>query len=326
MAEESTILTFADWHGGDNAKGTGPGDRRGWYRSVSGSFFRRLAEIITTEVAVEPDITLNLGDNVDGDCTDADKLSYLTTNFLDVLDAGLTGEILHTLGNHIYKLLSHANVSWTGVGDRPDITDYFDALDASTSQGARGNLFGPDSDAYSYTYTDAQGLLYICTCCPWGDHFEQDETYDYLAELNTRLQAASAAGTPCVIFSHCPMWQNDDCSNPTGGGMRISDTSWASLQTIYDNADTLQMVIGAHLHRGGQYMLRNGVWFLDFQGSLSMPESQIETAGSNAYALIKIKPQAVWTPYGSKARIEVTGYGYNLSSLKSYDKFLIATA
>ena len=321
---ESKILVFSDWHGGDNAYGAGPGDRLGWIRSCSGSFARRLTEIIATENAETPDITLNLGDTVDAGCSDANKLSHLTTNFLTVLDAGLAGKILHTLGNHIYRLTDSVNVSWTGVGDKPAITDYFDALDASSSQGARANLFGPDSDAYSYTYTDANGLLYICVCCPWGDHFEQDITYDYLDWLNTQLQAASTAGTPCVIFSHCPMWQNDN--SPYSNSMRISDTSWSSLQTIYDNADTLQLAMGGHSHRAHQYMLRNGVWFLDFQGSLSMPNSRIETAGSNAYGLVKIKPQEVWTPYGMKARIEVTGYGYNLSSVKDYDKFIIATA
>jgi len=310
-----TIATIAsDLHGSTESSGSGPGDRSGFIRHY-GSRDRRLGEIVSVANSSSSDLLVLAGDNVDSDCADGSKLSNFTS-MINYLDANLNCDFITTIGNHIWTPTSPP---WDGEGDAPSMSDYFDALDASTSEGAKANYYGPDSEAYSFSYTDINGMLWVVVLCPVHTFFEQDDPYDYLDWLDTRLQAAASAGTPCCVVTHVHLWQNSNNSNPNT--LRISDTAWSSLQTIFDDADTLQCVFGGHQHAGGAWMKRKGVWFIDVEGSVSMPPNQTDTA--NAYMVVTINPQQIWTPNGMKAQVRVVPYGLCRVNKPEYDKFIV---
>ena len=286
------------------------GDHPGWGRDYQ-SADRRVAEIVAAANSASSDLLVDCGDKVDGGCADVSKLSKLT-GYLDYLDTYLVCDFETVLGNHIWTT---GTPSWSGA---PSMSDYFDALDAATCVGTRTNYYGPDSEAWAFEYTDDNGMVWIFLTFTESNFFENDDPYDYLTWLNTRLQAHVSTDTPCCIVSHAKLWQN--ANNPfPGSGMGVSDAGWANLQTIYDNATTLQLVAGGHAHAGGAMMKRNGVWFIDPCGSISMPLSQ--TATGNSYLVVEINPQQVATQYGNKAQIKITQHGYGSYGKPNYDKF-----
>ena len=322
----SKVLHISELHLSDTAQASAFGDRPGFMRDTL-SGVRRYTEAVTTAVSESVDLFINGCDTVASNCTDLAKLG-LFTDFLDYLDANLGGiKSAHALGNHLYRLA--VAYEWDGVDGAPTMAQYFTALNASTSEVVKSNAFGEDfgggDEAFSYTFTDTNGLLWICVCCPYGSTMTDRDANDHLDWLNDRLQAANSAGTPCVVLSHTQLWQND--ASPTPITLRINDTDWASLQTIYDNAGTLQCVLGGHSHAAGQFMKWHDIWFIDVAASVSMPPyfGVAESDTGNAYVVITIDPQVFATPYGLKANILVTGYGFNTFS-KAYENFFIGTS
>jgi len=316
MAFPTKAMIFTGLHCSDNVSAWLIGDRRGFVRDTA-SYARRRTEIIADANAESCDLAVNLGDDTDGGATKANKLTLFQATLAD-FDANLNCEIIHAIGNHTVQV---SGDGWDGVGGNPTMSQYFDALDASTSEGAKANFYGPDNEAYCYEYTDTNGMVWICLFFSYSDVFDNDGPgYDYMDWLDTRLQVHSAAGTPCVVVAHAHLWQNANNSNPNG--LRVEDADWASLQPIFDAAETLQIVFGGHQHAGGAWMKRNGVWFLDVEGSVSMPPDQ--TATGNAYMIVTINPQQIWTPYGMKAQVKVEPYGFCRVDKPNYDKFAAA--
>jgi len=316
---ESGIVDLVDLHASDNLA-EGPHDGAGFYRHQT-SWSRRLDEVLATAngLSPAPNVFVQGGDVVCGGASENQKLSLLQ-QVLAKLDDGETGspcDVIHTLGHHIVNF-------WDGEDSAPLMSDYFDELDGASSTGTRANLYGPDSEAYAYTYDDSNGLRFICINFPYGNkNLDVGPNEDYLDYLTTQLANAASSNIPCIVFSHCQLWQNANAVLPApASGFTPPNEHWTTLQTIYDGAPTLQMVLSGHLHRAEQSMKRNGVWFVGPRGSVALKSGEEDTG--NAYIYIQIKPQEIWTPYGMKANIKITNYGYNGNAAQDYDAFAAA--
>ncbi len=318
----TTIMLMTGFHVGDNA-GSGPGDAPGFDRDPT-SWERRVDEFIAAANTASADVAINLGDLVDGNATNASRLTLMqssTTKFDDG-GTGLDMTLLDSLGNHVYG--GSSNTSWNGADSKPTLQDFYDELAGSSSRPTFANTYGPSSQPRSYTWDSPTGIRFINFNFPFGSSpiDSAGTTEDYLGWLNDRLDECDAQGKPCIVFSHCHSWQNPDALDPANKStFAPSDAHWATLSAMYDGTKNLQAVFGGHLHRGGQSMSRNGIFYIDTLGSVSIREGD-ELIG-NAYLKVELIPKVVTTTFGDKANVRITGFGYSTSDSRDWDHYLV---
>jgi hypothetical protein len=181
-----------------------------------------------------------------------------------------------------------------------EIADYY--TDIAVVHATRENVH-VDSDTWkSYTY-DLGGIRFICI----KNNFNVTEAGTF-----TWLEDQLSTSLPVVIVCHIPIWP-------------ISEWQWtyaddyATFQTLIHAAGNVQAVLCGHYHWNNGDVVKNNVPYYSFFGSILCPN-----VDDNAYVIMEIIPNAVYTPNGRKANVSFQGFGSNgIAKTKAFDSYFI---
>jgi 3',5'-cyclic AMP phosphodiesterase CpdA len=238
----------------------------------------RLGDAVATFNEQNVDIVVDLGDLIDQQVSEAQEILYLRARLLQYAD--LTMPFIGTPGNHEKTIYTTPQ----------EVIDYYTEID--TIHETRANVFTDVDDFESYTY-DFGGIRFIVPRTDIG--YTEDATLTWF-----EAQLASSP-LPVIVCAHVPIWKNNDIS--AWGYVWRDYELW---QAKIDASDNVQAVFCGHWHQDNADVVINNVPYYGFFGSVLCPN-----ADDNAYFILEIKPNALYTPNGRKANIKITGYGNN---------------
>lgn len=250
----------------------------------------RLQEAVSTFNSESVDLVIDLGDLIDFGLSQGAIRSYLQARVAEYGD--LTMPWIGVQGNH------DSGLYVTGE----EITGYYTDIDVVHA--ARENVYEDASGWKSYTY-DLDGLCFICI------KNEMTTVEEGLLDwFEARLAGTSL---PVIIICHVPIWQ-------------ITEWAWtyandyADFQAKINAADNVQAVLCGHYHWDNGDVVIQNVPYYSFFGSVLCPN-----ADDNAYFIVEVIPNAVGTPNGPKANIQITGFGSNgTAKTTDFKKYLVA--
>lgn len=231
--------------------------------------------------------------------TETDLLNnyYATLQAFNYRASFLVPDFYTMIGNHEKEL-------YTGIGNFPGIEVFFDNL---TSMASVDNAIPRNSTPLSYTF-EKNGIRFVVLYAPLNSiGFDDPSVDDYLGwvqnvALNTNL--------PCVIFSHTRLQPSYTSIGGLNGQFYVLDYA-TSIQPIIDKAKNVQVCFNGHWHPG-DYSIVNDIPYIGFYGS-----AKVSNDVDNAFYIVEIKPNSLYTPNGMKSNIKITGY--SLGSLNSQD-------
>ena len=246
------------------------------YRRFS-TYITRHSEAIATFNSEGVDLVINAGDYLDENTEDIDKRTLLQAEV--TRSQGLNADLLLSTGNHDQALFASEPV------------DFYTDIDVNHI--IRDNIYTDTNGWKSFTY-DVGGIRLVCVHAVTGTN-----EVGMISWFEARLNESTL---PVVVISHIPIWE-------------ITQWSWTyandytDFQSKIDIAGNVQAVFSGHYHWDNGDVTINSVPYYSFFGSVLCPE-----LSDNAYFIIEIIPEAVYTINGLKANIKITGFGNNGTS------------